>query len=57
MLNRLTREFFQAFYSPKFLYQEISRGQESSSWLCVLIYCLIYCWDHFGCTFKVLPHL
>ena len=42
MLNRLTREFFQAFYSPKSLYQEISRGRRSSSWLCVLIYCLIY---------------
>jgi hypothetical protein len=42
MLNRLTREFFQAFYSPKSLYQEISRGRKSSSWLCVLIYCLIY---------------
>ena len=42
MLNRLTGEFFQAFYSPKSLYQEISRGRKSSSWLCVLIYCLIY---------------
>ena len=42
MLKNLTIEFCQAFYSPKALYQKISKERKSSSWLCVLFYCLIY---------------
>jgi hypothetical protein len=45
-------DFFQAFYSPQSLYQKISNGQKSSSWICVLIYCIIYIigslWLHFN---------
>jgi len=36
------KDFIRAFYSPKYLYMEISEGRKSSSWLCVLVYCLIY---------------
>ena len=42
MVKKLTKDFIQAFYSPKSLYREISMGKQSSSWIFVLIYCLVY---------------
>ncbi|MGD8751255.1 MAG: YIP1 family protein [Anaerolineales bacterium] len=42
MLNSFIKDFLRAFYSPKILYQEISADRQSGSWLCVLIYCLVY---------------
>jgi len=36
------KDFIRVFYSPKSLYREISKGRKCSSWLCVLVYCLIY---------------
>lgn len=34
--------FLQSFYAPARLYREVSHGRKYNSWLCVLIYCLIY---------------
>ncbi len=42
MVNRFIKEFFQSFYTPRSLYSELSKSQENSSWLCVLIYSIIY---------------
>jgi len=52
VLKRLIKEFFQAFYTPKSLYMEISKGRQSSSWLCVLFYCLIYVMGSLWLYFK-----
>ncbi len=42
MLKNLIHGFLQAFYAPKSLYGGISQGRRYHSWLCVLIYGLIY---------------
>jgi hypothetical protein len=42
MLKAFVRDFLWAYYSPKHLYQEISKQGQSRSWLSVLIYCLVY---------------
>ena len=42
MLIKFIRGFARAFYSPKSLYGEMSKGRHYNSWLCVLIYCLAY---------------
>ena len=36
------KDFSRAFYGPVSLYREIHKGRPSPSWLCVLVYCLIY---------------
>jgi hypothetical protein len=41
-LKPLFYDFVRAFYAPKSLYKEIHDGRSTPSWLCVLIYCLIY---------------
>jgi hypothetical protein len=35
-------DFLRAFYAPRSLYRDIQAGRSTPSWLCVLIYCLIY---------------
>ena len=42
MLISFIKGFAQAFYSPRSLYLKISKGEKYNSWLCVLIYCLVY---------------
>lgn len=42
MLMHLVRDFVRAFYAPKSLYEDIAKGRVHNSWLCVLIYGLIY---------------
>ena len=42
MLKIFIKGFVRAFYSPRSLYEEISKGRYYNSWLCVLIYCLLY---------------
>ena len=41
-LKNLFYDFVRAFYAPKTLYQEMHDGRSTPSWLCVLVYCLIY---------------
>lgn len=41
-MKNFIKDFFRSFYSPKSLYIGISKGKPSNSWLCVLIYCLVY---------------
>jgi len=41
-MKNLFYDFVRAFYAPKSLYKEIHDGRATPSWLCVLIYCLIY---------------
>jgi len=53
MLNSFIKDFVRAFYSPKTLYAEISKGRSSNSWLCVLVYCLIYVVGSLWLYFKV----
>jgi hypothetical protein len=38
----LLADFLRAFYAPKPLYTDIYEGRSTPSWLCVLVYCLIY---------------
>lgn len=35
-------DFARAFYAPRALYTELRAGRRSPSWVCVLVYCLIY---------------
>jgi hypothetical protein len=42
MIINFISGFIQSFYSPKSLYGKISKGRHYNSWLCVLIYCLVY---------------
>jgi len=42
MVKHFIIEFLKVFYSPKTLYQNISDGKKSRSWICVLVYCFIY---------------
>jgi hypothetical protein len=42
MLTNFIKDFLRAYYAPKVLYQEISKEHKNRSWLCVLIYCLVY---------------
>jgi hypothetical protein len=42
MLKNFIKDFLQAFYLPQSLYRGISKNKKSKSWLCVLIYCLVY---------------
>jgi hypothetical protein len=42
MLIAFLNDFVRAFYAPRSLYQDISRQQHGRSWLCVLVYCLVY---------------
>lgn len=35
-------DFARAFYAPRALYTDLRAGRPSPSWLCVLVYCLIY---------------
>jgi hypothetical protein len=42
MLKIFLKGFIQAFYSPKTLYKKISKGDKYNSWICVLVYCLVY---------------
>lgn len=47
--------FFLAFYSPKSLYIKISEGKNYHSWLCVLIYSLVYVAGSLWLYFKGFP--
>jgi hypothetical protein len=40
--KNLLKDFCRAFYAPVSLYRDIHNGRPSPSWICVLIYCLIY---------------
>ena len=42
MLKSFIKGFVRTFYLPRSLYGEISKGRHYNSWLCVLIYCLVY---------------
>lgn len=42
MLNRSLQDFLRAFYAPRALYRDLAKGRQSKSWLCVLVYCLLY---------------
>lgn len=42
MLKIFIKGFARAFYSPKSLYEEISKERAHNNWLCVLTYCLVY---------------
>jgi hypothetical protein len=52
MLQSFIKDFARSFYSPKSLYREISLGRRSVSWLCVLVYCLVYVVGSFWLYFK-----
>lgn len=41
-LKALLRDFARAFYAPRALYKGLKAGRRSPSWICVLVYCLIY---------------
>lgn len=41
-VKTLLQDFSRAFYAPRALYTEMRAGWRSPSWLCVLLYCLIY---------------
>ena len=42
MLKLAFRDFIRAYFAPKALYSELAAGRRSDSWLCVLVYGLIY---------------
>ena len=42
MFKQVFFDFLRSFYAPKTLYSEIAADRRSDSWLCVLLYCLIY---------------
>jgi len=41
-LGMLLKDFARAFYAPQALYTELRDGRRSPSWVCVLVYCLVY---------------
>ncbi len=52
MLKSYINDFLRAFYSPNDLYREIAKEQKNRSWLCVLVYCLVYIVGSFWLHFK-----
>ena len=42
MIRYIFRDFSRAFYAPVSHYREIRDGRTSPSWVCVLVYCLVY---------------
>lgn len=52
MIIRFLNDFLRAYTSPTSLYQDIAREKQNRSWLCVLLYSLLYVAGSFWLYFK-----
>ncbi len=42
MVKTFLADLARVFHAPRSLYRDISRGRSTASWLCVLLYGLVY---------------